>query len=380
MKKIYCPITEPIVASPEIIADLAPLLEHLQGDVAVEVQKVFPKGTIMPDGRLDLCKQNLGVGGCHLVTAALAKDTQIISLLLGTNGIGDTGAAAVAELVKENDRLEIIYLGCNAITATGVAALSAALVDSQTITGLWLKRNPIGVEGARHLATMLATNHSIRTLDLVCTQIGLTGLDEIVSTLIDRNQTIERLYLGGNQIDRLGAASIAKLITHNSHIKALLLNVNQLGDDGVEILAAALSQNTTLQEIGLASNHIGDRGCIALMSAIESHPTLIDVDLGYSPSTKVLGSQANQFGDLAVDSICQMLDRNDTLQKLDLRRTGITLQGKDRLFTALEYNRSLQALLLDNPSDRITTLLNSRFDRRTPSQTSDAALIRSVYR
>jgi hypothetical protein len=75
-----------------------------------------------------------------------------------------------------------------------------------------------------------------------------------------------------------------------------------------------------------------------------------------------------------------MLDRNNNLQKLDLRRTGITLQSKDRLFTALENNYSLQELRLDRPNDRITKLLDSRYECRSPMQINDAALIRSVYR
>lgn len=67
-------------------------------------------------------------------------------------------------------------------------------------------------------------------------------------------------------------------------------------------------------------------------------------------------------------------------QQVDMRRTGITLHGKDRLFAALENNRSLQELRLDNPSDRITKLLNSRYESRSPMRISDAASIRSGYR
>ncbi len=334
----------------------------------------------MPDGRLDLCKQNLGVAGCHLITTALATDTTIVSLLLGTNGIGDAGAAAVAELIRQNDRLEIVYLGCNAITATGVAALAAALVESKTISGLWLKRNPLGVAGAVHIAQMLESNCSIHTLDLVHTQIGLAGLNSIVDTLIDRNRTVERLYLGGNRIDRTGAESIARLLSGNPRIKSLLLNVNHLSDDGVEIIAMALSQNTTLQELGLASNGIGDRGCIALMSALDRHPSLISLDLGYSPSTKVLGSNANQFSNISIESISQTIEHNELLQKLDLRRTNITDTGKERLLTALEENHSICDLIVDNPSDRMKELLNARRDLSDNIKKPNTKLIRSVYR
>jgi Ran GTPase-activating protein (RanGAP) involved in mRNA processing and transport len=380
MPKIYCPITEPIATDREVLAQLAPLIEHLNGNFEIETQTIFPKGTIMPDGRLDLCKQNLGVAGCDLITTALATNRTIVSLLLGTNGIGDIGATAVAESIRQNDRLKIVYLGCNAITAAGIASLSAALAQSKTITGLWLKRNPIGAEGAKHIATMLATNQSIRTLDLVHTQIGFEGVKSIVEVLMASNKSIDRLYLGGNDLDVDGAKLLARLLRTTDRIKALLLNVNRLGDDGAEILATALSQNTTLQELGLASNGIGHRGCIALMSTIHQHLSLVTLDLGYSPSTRVLGATANQISDLGVESIAKMLELNHTLQKLDLRRTEISPEGQQILLRALTINTSIRELLLTKPLDLITKLLDARISIAAPQPNCDVALIRSVYR
>ena len=69
----------------------------------------------------------------------------MVSLLLGTDGIGNAGAADVAELVGKNSALEVLYLGCNKIDAAGVAPLAASLtVPNSSVTGLWLKRNPVG--------------------------------------------------------------------------------------------------------------------------------------------------------------------------------------------------------------------------------------------
>ena len=62
-----------------------------------------------------------------MVTDALLRNTQIKSLLLGTDGIGDQGAADVARLIERNEHLEIIYLGCNKIGEGGVGPVTRQL-------------------------------------------------------------------------------------------------------------------------------------------------------------------------------------------------------------------------------------------------------------
>src|SRR5205085_25217 len=120
---ILCPIyhiQEIVPCPPE---EVLPLVEHLRANVGVAEATAFPRGTILSDGRLDLCKQSLGPGGCRLVTEALAENTFVKSLLLGTDGIGNVGAGDVARLIKRNNHLEIVYLGCNRIEDAGVLAL-----------------------------------------------------------------------------------------------------------------------------------------------------------------------------------------------------------------------------------------------------------------
>src|SRR5262249_53416284 len=141
LARIHCAITEVVDIVPEARAELTPLLEYLESNQTVSEPTVFPRGTVLADGRLDLCKQQLGPTGCRLVTKALAANTTIISVLLGTNAIGDQGATDVARLVEQNTHLEVVYLGCNRITAAGATALAQALANNDQVVGLWLKRN-----------------------------------------------------------------------------------------------------------------------------------------------------------------------------------------------------------------------------------------------
>jgi Ran GTPase-activating protein (RanGAP) involved in mRNA processing and transport len=384
---LHCPQPQPIETTSDILNNLTPLLECLKTNPHITEQTTFPIGTLMPDGRLDMCKQNLGVTGCEIVAKALETNTTIASLLLGTNGIGDTGVKSIAKLIDRNDKLEIVYLGCNAISGAGIAELSAVLARNSTVTGLWLKRNPIGVEGAKYIAEMLQSNTKLEILDLVSTRIGKLGLKAIVDVLIHTNRTVDRLYLGGNDLDADDAYLLADLLKANSSIAALLLNVNHLGDRGVEILAEALATNQNLTELGLASNGITDRGCKILISAVQNMPKLNRLDLGYSPSTRVLGAIPNAIGEEGIEAIANYLVTNKSLVHLNLQGTILADRSQALLADALIENHTLLSVSIKGKLnsaiaailDRNRSIVSSELPQRS-LRNANISLIRSVYR
>jgi len=260
---LHCPLYAAAPVVPCDPAELEPLLLFLRRSSA-PANAAFPRGTVMDDGRLDLCKQALGPAGCRSVTEALEHNQTVVSLLLGTDGIGNTGAADVARLAGKNHTLEVLYLGCNKIDAAGVAPLAQSLAANSSVMGLWLKRNPVGAEGARLLAEMLQTNRTLRTLDLVNTRLGPDGLAALADALIQPHSAIERLYLGGNFFTPDEAPLLAKIVRGAPRLRALLLNVGFLGDGGAAQLASALP-DSQLEELGLlqtASARRVRRGCL----------------------------------------------------------------------------------------------------------------------
>jgi Ran GTPase-activating protein (RanGAP) involved in mRNA processing and transport len=381
---VQCPLPHQIQSSAAVLADLQPLLQYLPTNQPIAKKLTFPRGTVLPDGRLDLCKQALGVEGCELLTTALTDNQTITSLLLGTNGIGDPGVVEVAELIRQNPHLGVIYLGCNAISGRGVAAIAEALISNQTVHSLWLKRNSIGVAGASALAEMLRHNRTIHTLDLVHTRLGDEGLAAILDVLTHANRTIKRLYLGGNQLNADHAPILAMLLQQNPTLTVLSLGVNHLGDSGVACLSEALQQNCTLQELGLASNDISEVGCDSLVAALQTHPTLCRLDLGYSPSTRALAAQPNGVGDGGAKAVAQFLAQNPAMVWLDLRNNAIGEPGKTDLRGALTHNHTLQALCLDGERDDLLERLLQRNRQLNPMDHSqmpeEVGLIQSVYR
>lgn len=338
--RVRCPVprTEDFTACDP--AELEPLATALRADVPPHNMSVFPRGVLVDDGRLDLCKQHVGPVGMKIVSDALERNTHVTSLLLGANGIGNDGAATLAELLEKNLSIENLYLGCNRIDERGLDPLVSTLEHTDSLRGLWLKRNPLGDSGVQILARFLSRTQRLRTLDLVNTQLTVDGIQCLADVLSDGNRTVERLYLGGNQLNAAHAICLARMLRRNTTLKALLLNVNTLGDDGAAILAEALGQNSTLLELGLASNAIGSRGAAALVRNIEKHTNLSRLDIGYCASTPILNGSKNCIGDEGANHFATLLRCNTVMTELDLSHNGLALRGVQTMVDALEANRA----------------------------------------
>ena len=170
--------------------------------------------------------------------ASLAAFTQLTSLGLWNNGIGDEGAAALAALTQ----LTSLDLGENKIGDAGAAALAALTqLTSLDLGGDGFNEsNAIGDEGAASLAALTK----------------LTSLD-----------------LGSNRIGAAGAASLAAL----TKLTSLDLRSNKIGEAG----AAALAALTQLTSLDLVDNEIGDPGAASLAALTK----LTSLSLGYNKIT-----------------------------------------------------------------------------------------------
>ncbi|QDV19189.1 Leucine Rich repeats (2 copies) [Gimesia panareensis] len=382
---VYCPVGNEF--TPCDPAEVQPIVAHLKENQPVAEQLVFTRGSHLPDGRVDLCKQCVGPEGTRLVADAVKENAHTRHLLMGANGMGNAGAQALAELIRENESLQTIYLGCNRIDETGTAALAQAISDSPSIRALWLKRNPIGTAGARQIAEMLKRNPRLRTLDLVHTKLGSKGVRLIARTLTSYESAVRLLYLGGNEIQAEDADVLAELVQQNQRLSGLYLSVNQLGEAGAVTLADGLRSNQGLRSLSLASNRIGPEGTAALAAALESHPGLIELDLGYDRSTRVLGEEPNNLGDAGAAQIARLIQINRRLRSVDLTRNQITDRGARLLIAALEQNPALINLSIGKGmSSPLRSRLHELLERNRkqqpdqPEVDEDIRAIRSIYR
>ncbi|MGW4907086.1 ribonuclease inhibitor [Streptomyces sp. NPDC004270] len=370
---------------PRPAAELAPLLDWLRAGHPAGERLDFTAGTALPDGRLDLCKQGVGAAGAALIADALGEGpTPVRHLLLGTDALGDEGAAAVAGSGAE---VETLYLGCNGITAGGACRIADQLRASpQIVTGVWLKRNPLGSGGGRAAAELIESARSLRTLDLVQTGLDPAGAAVLADALLvaaDGGRRIERLFAGGNPLGEAGARALAAVVAGGA-VDELYVSAARLGDAGALLLADALDRAPygRLSRLSAASNGIGPSAAARLVTAAASAGVTL-LDLGRVRAAAVLAAPDNRLDLAAAETIGQALaGAEHRLAHLVLTHTGMRSREAHRLLdhaaragTATRYR--LGAGIAASVKRRLDDL---SAHIPAPTLPADVAAVRSVHR
>jgi len=377
----------PAVAVPAVVAcnpdELRPLVDWLATARPATEAMQFPRGTVLPGGRLDLCKQSIGPDGARLVLDALraAPRRSIRAILFGTGAIGNAGASAVADALDDGVELDTVYLGCNKIDDVGRLAEA---VGRSGVDALWLKRNPLGEVGACRLAEII-TDGGPRVLDVYNCELGDAGVAAIARALASPGCRVEHVYLGGNAAGVAAAAALAELLATTPRIRSLQLSASRFAERG-DVLADGLARDRSLEDLGLASCGLDASGAAAIASALARHPRLVRLDLAKAPSAWALGEAANRIGDLGAPAWADVVRANGPLRSLDLRDNGITSRGAFPILEALHANDHLVELGLHHHVARtIRRSIRRKLDanavhRGKPAMPPHVAAIQSVYR
>jgi hypothetical protein len=369
--------------------ELAPVLAWLRRGEAVRARTDFPAGSALPDGRLDLCKQDLGPLGAAAVADALPEGGgPVRHLLLGTDGLGDGGAAAVAPKAVAA-RVETLYLGCNNIGGGGVCEIANRLIASPgVVKALWLKRNPVGPDGVRAVAETVRAGTVLRTIDL--TQTGLAAPE--VAVLVDAmiavgrgTHAIERLYLSGNKLGAAGAHELARLLTAGA-VAELYVSAAQLGDTGAAVLATALRSAPpgALRRLSVASNGIGSAALAELVAAATVAGVEL-IDAARVKAAAVLAAADNHLDEPGAATIADALAAAPhRLAYLDLRHTETGSRAALRLLDGAQRAATPTRFMLGTGIAKRVKKELTALAAGIPASVFDVApdvrAIRSVYR
>ncbi|MFI0418302.1 ribonuclease inhibitor [Spongiactinospora sp. 9N601] len=353
------------------------LLAWLRSGEPVARRTDFATGTAMPDGRLDLCKRALGPYGMRLVAGALPAASPARHLLLGTDGLGDEGAATAAAGALAAGAATL-YLGCNVIGPAGARRIADRLIASPgVVRGLWLKRNPLGPDGGRIAGSAASTG--LTTLDLVQTGLDAAGLGVLVDDLLAAGG-IGRLFVSGNPLGPAGATELARLI-HGGGVEELYVSAAALGDAGALTLAGALRGGAP-RRLSVASDGIGPAAAADLVAAAVAAGVEV-LDLGRVRAAGHLGATDNRLDERAAARIADALSGGaHRLAYLDLRHTGLTSRGAMRLLGGAGRARSATRYVLGggvaSRVKRDLAMLASGVPELRAHP--EVAVIRSVYR
>lgn len=324
--------------------DLEPLLNFLRSGDGVDDETMFKRGALLPDGKLDLCKQVVGPTGINPLLQSMACNPYVTTLMIGNNIVGNDGARSIAEYIKSGkSALRTWYIAGNNFDGEGIKPIAEALSQDSQVTALWLKRNPLLPAGVGHLANMLRLNCTLQVLDLVNTGVQDEGVRLLFAGL-EHNKALKHLYLDQNAITPSGAGWIARHLAEHDELETLFLSCNRLGCNGAEILAQGLEKNKNLARLSLASNRIAYRGAGLLCKAVHHHPSLVFLDLGFTKATEAVREVANFIGDRGAEHVAEMLKVNTTLRSLNLLHNAIGQLGVNHIKDALVNNHTLTSL------------------------------------
>jgi Ran GTPase-activating protein (RanGAP) involved in mRNA processing and transport len=109
----------------------------------VSLEDVLREG----DGKLDLRRSDLFDEDAATIAERLrGSNSSVTRLFMGGNNVGDKGAAALAELLRDNGGLRLLDLSENKISGEGVRALAGSLKQNNSLSTLWLMMNTFWLE------------------------------------------------------------------------------------------------------------------------------------------------------------------------------------------------------------------------------------------
>ena len=185
------------------------------------------------------------------------------ALRLGFNGIGPTGASALADAVVavRDAAARVVFENDRVPSSSSPAAKSVVLGE------LDLACNAVGPEGARALGSAL--DDGVAKLDLGNNAILCAGAKELARALVTNAATTE-LCLAGNEIKAEGAWWIAEFFAKTkrvSRLSTLDLGSNAVGDAGACDLAEEFGECGSLRHLDLRRNDITNVGATSFCEA-----------------------------------------------------------------------------------------------------------------
>jgi hypothetical protein len=238
-----------------------------------------------------------------------------------------------------NSSKHVMFDNAN-ICSEGIVSLSKLVDVSAELQQVTLFSNRIdSMESARCLSRSLRSHFCISHLHLGYCDLG--NSPEILSVIL--HSDVRHIHLGDNNIDSIGAVTIAEYLESDPPIEELCLAYNRLNDDDVILISRALKRNTNRKTIDMHSNFITSIGVKAVLTCVFDSSSLNAI----SESNHTLGGM-NMF-------LKGNHESNDRFQ--DCIEYLLLLNRMQKIFLALQDKDSLLKYLANVPVELMPEVL-----------------------
>lgn len=205
----------------------------------------------------------LGVQGSTAFAEGLRANTTLQVLrILGDHTLGDAGAEAIGWALATNTTLKELNLGSCCIRSSGVACLVAGMRGNTTLESLLISNNMVGEGGAEAIKQALADNSlSVRAIDMTVCGLGARETSLIAEGL-GGNTTLVELKLCSNKMGVEGVSAIAGALMLNTRLASLEINNCGVFGGGLTAMSQAMQANSTLKVLEMAGEEMEELNTI----------------------------------------------------------------------------------------------------------------------
>jgi len=237
-------------------------------------------------------------------------------------------ATLVTTLSGQVNKIETILIDNVNLCEEGIISLSKLVDVSSQLQTFCLHNNRIdNMDSARCISKSLKSHVCINSLNLTHCDLGITP--EILLVILQSD--VEYINLNNNNIESLGAVTIAEYLEGDPPIERLYLDRNRLNDDDAILISQALKRNTNLKMLSLRSNNFTCIGVKALLTCAFDSSSLNAISESNHTLTEIsFFSEESNRPIQRLDGFIARLLELDRTQKIIL-----ALQDKDSLLQYL---------------------------------------------
>ncbi|EGG21078.1 hypothetical protein DFA_00953 [Cavenderia fasciculata] len=266
---------------------------------------------------------------------ALKSNTNITSISFYNNRLMQKGGTTICNALQKNTTLTHLDLGLNMLganggNAVGGVAFAKALSANRALNTLVLNNNTFSKETLVALGDMLASNSSLTDLGLANNSITADSASALFERLAaSNNRSLIRIDLSNNLVGVEGGESIASNISR-CNICELLLSNNQLSTTGSMSILKSLP--SSIQTIDVSNNAITPTQLASdtLVTLLQKNDTLTKLNIS-----------SNKLDDDVVQPLIQSIQSNKSLIHIQIGSNQFSKQSNNKLVDCFRNNKSI---------------------------------------
>ena len=308
----------------------------------------------------------LNLSGCQVTDAivehiltGLTKNTSLVTLDIGSPKLSGSCAVSFFQQMTTHPTVRITVGVVNVLGVGRVkmdrGSLWCVMCDLipencveffRALNNSGMKVSKLNVQDltdqtAKHFAVGLAESQSVQALKSKHCNISSAGAVSIFTSL-EHNTSLEELDLSESwrlaegDSEAVGCA-IERMLKVNRTMKILNLN---LTNEVASYFANELAQNHSVRKVILHLNNIGSTGAVSIFRSLERNTSLEELDLSCN------GHLVEGNSEAVGCAIERMLNANRTLKVLSLTKCGFTSEVASCFANGLAQNKSLRKVIL----------------------------------